>query len=143
MEVSPCAVRPDGGHVSQGAPADAGTERRTARWWWVIAPAAVLVLVALCLRAPFAAVGPLLGELGDELGLSTGALAVVTALPLVCFGLISPFAPVLGAWVLTLLPEALRGFSDLRLVLNGLIIVGAVLFLPRGLLPFRMRRRAA
>ena len=45
--------------------------------------------------------------------------------------------------VLTLLPEALRGFSDLRLVLNGLIIVGAVLFLPRGLLPFRMRRRAA
>ena len=66
-------------------------------WWWVIAPAAVLVLVALCLRAPFAAVGPLLGELGDELGLSTGALAVVTALPLVCFGLVSPFAPALAA----------------------------------------------
>ena len=68
----------------------------------------------------------------------------VTILSYVLLGGIgTPFAPVLGAWVLTLLPEALRGFSDLRLVLNGLIIVGAVLFLPRGLLPFRMRRRAA
>ena len=68
----------------------------------------------------------------------------VTILSYVLLGGIgTPFAPVLGAWVLTLLPEALRGFSDLRLVLNGLIIVGAVLFLPRGLLPFRMARRAA
>ena len=60
-------------------------------------PAAALVLVALCLRGPFAAVGPLLDELGDELSLSTGALAVVAALPLVCFGLLSPLAPVLAA----------------------------------------------
>ena len=49
----------------------------------------------------------------------------------------------LGAWVLTLLPEALRGFSDVRLVVNGVIIVLAVLFLPNGLVPLRMRRRAA
>jgi branched-chain amino acid transport system permease protein len=58
-------------------------------------------------------------------------------------GIGSPFAPVLGAWVLTLLPEVLRGFADLRLVLNGLVIVLAVLFLPGGLLPWRLRRRAA
>ncbi len=83
--------------MSQQVPADAGQVGTTARWWWVVAPAAALVLVALCLRAPFAAVGPLLGELGDEFGLSTGALAVVTALPLVCFGLVSPFAPALAA----------------------------------------------
>jgi CP family cyanate transporter-like MFS transporter len=111
MEVSPCAVRPDGGHVSQEAPSDAGTQRGSAHWWWVIAPAAVLVLVALCLRAPFAAVGPLLGELGDELGLSTGALAVVTALPLVCFGLVSPFAPALAT----------------RFGVHGAVLVGVVL----------------
>lgn len=68
----------------------------------------------------------------------------VTILSYVLLGGIgTPFAPVLGAWVLTMLPEALRGFSDFRLVLNGLIIVGAVLFLPGGLLPFRMKRRAA
>ena len=55
-------------------------------------------------------------------------------------GISSPFAPVAGAWILTLLPEALRGFADLRLVFNGLIIVVVVLFLPNGLLPLRMRR---
>ena len=71
------------------------TTRR--RWWVAAAPAAALVAVALCLRAPFSAVGPLLSELGDELSLSTSALAVVTALPLVCFGLVSPVAPVVAA----------------------------------------------
>jgi branched-chain amino acid transport system permease protein len=58
-------------------------------------------------------------------------------------GIANPLAPVLGAWVLTLLPELLRDVSDLRLVLNGLVIVVAVLFLPNGLLGVRMRRRAA
>lgn len=58
-------------------------------------------------------------------------------------GIGTPIAPVLGAWVLTLLPELLRGVSDVRLVVNGVIIVLAVLFLPQGLLGSRMRRRAA
>jgi branched-chain amino acid transport system permease protein len=58
-------------------------------------------------------------------------------------GIATPLAPVLGAWVLTLLPELLRDLSDFRLVFNGLIIVVAVLFLPGGLFPWRMRRRAA
>jgi branched-chain amino acid transport system permease protein len=58
-------------------------------------------------------------------------------------GIGSPLAPVLGAWVLTLLPEMLRGLADLRLVLNGVVIVLAVLFLPRGLLAWRMPRRLA
>lgn len=58
-------------------------------------------------------------------------------------GIGTPLAPVVGAWILTLLPELLRGWSDLRLVLDGVIIVLAVLFLPRGLLGWRMRRTAA
>lgn len=58
-------------------------------------------------------------------------------------GIGTPIAPVLGAWVLTLLPEVLRDAGDLHLVVNGLIIVVAVLFLPDGLLATRMRRRAA
>ncbi len=49
--------------------------------------------------------------------------------------------PVLGAVILTLLPEALRAFRDYRLVVNGLILVLIVLFLPRGLWePRRLRR---
>ncbi len=58
-------------------------------------------------------------------------------------GIGSPLGPVLGALVLTLLPELLRGAADLRGVFDGLIIVGVVLFLPRGLLAWRLARRAA
>jgi branched-chain amino acid transport system permease protein len=49
--------------------------------------------------------------------------------------------PVLGAVILTLLPEALRSFKDFRLVINGLILVVITLFLPKGLWdPMRWRR---
>lgn len=51
--------------------------------------------------------------------------------------------PVLGAVIITLLPEALRAFKDFRLVVNGLILVAIVLFLPKGLWdPARLRRWA-
>jgi branched-chain amino acid transport system permease protein len=49
--------------------------------------------------------------------------------------------PVLGAAIVTVLPEALRAFHDFRLMINGAILVIIVLFLPRGLWdPARMRR---
>ena len=52
----------------------------------------------------------------------------------------SPLGPVAGALVLTALPELLRPLHDFRGVFNGLIIVLVVLFLPRGLVPWRMPR---
>ncbi len=96
---------------------------------------AVFAGLAGCLSAHVSSfIGP--NEYGFE--------PAVTILSYVLLGGIgTPIAPVLGAWVLTLLPELLRGFSDVRLVLNGVIIVLAVLFLPNGLLGIRMRRRAA
>lgn len=49
--------------------------------------------------------------------------------------------PTLGAVIVTLLPEVLRGLADYRLMANGLILVAIVLFLPRGLWdPLRWRR---
>lgn len=49
--------------------------------------------------------------------------------------------PILGGTILTLLPEVLRGFQDFRLVVNGLILVLIVLFLPKGLWdPARIRQ---
>ncbi len=49
--------------------------------------------------------------------------------------------PISGSLILTLLPELLRGLQDYRLVVNGLILVVIVLFLPRGLWdPARVRR---
>jgi branched-chain amino acid transport system permease protein len=41
--------------------------------------------------------------------------------------------PLLGSTIITLLPELLRGFSDFRLIANGVILVVIVLFLPQGI----------
>ena len=69
--------------------------------------------------------------------------AAVTILSYALLGGIgSPFGPVLGAVILTLLPEVLRPLADFRLLVNGAIIVLAVLFMPAGILPYRMARSA-
>ena len=101
----------------------------------VLLASAALAGLAGCLSAHVSSfIGP--NEYGFEPAVSILSYALLG-------GIGTPFAPVLGAWVLTLLPELLRGVSDFRLVLNGVIIVIAVLFLPNGLLFTRMRRRAA
>lgn len=70
--------------------------------------------------------------------------AAVTVLSYALLGGIgSPFGPVAGAFILTLLPEVLRPLHDFRLVFNGFIIVVAVIFMPRGLVAWRMRRTGA
>lgn len=49
--------------------------------------------------------------------------------------------PVIGAVILTLLPELLRAFKDFRGVVNGFILVLIVLFLPKGIWdPARFRQ---
>jgi branched-chain amino acid transport system permease protein len=49
--------------------------------------------------------------------------------------------PVLGALIVTLLPELLRSFRDFRTMMNGAILVVIVLFLPKGLWdPKRIRQ---
>ena len=49
--------------------------------------------------------------------------------------------PVLGGVILTILPELLRGLGGFRLVVNGLVLVLIVLFLPKGIWdPVRMRQ---
>jgi branched-chain amino acid transport system permease protein len=49
--------------------------------------------------------------------------------------------PLLGALIITLLPELLRSFRDFRTMMNGAILVLIVLFLPKGLWdPKRIRQ---
>jgi branched-chain amino acid transport system permease protein len=70
--------------------------------------------------------------------------AAVTILSFALLGGVgSPLGPVLAAWLLTALPELLRPLHDLRLMVNGLVIVLAVLFMPRGILPWRIGRIGA
>lgn len=76
-------------------------------------------------------IGP--NEYGFEQAVSILSYAVLG-------GISTPLGSVLGAFVLTALPEVLRPFHDFRLVFNGLIIVLVVIFLPKGLLGGRARR---
>ena len=59
------------------------------------------VLIAVCilafnLRGPIMAVPPLLDTIQSELGLSGTVAGMITTLPVLCFGLISPLAPLLA-----------------------------------------------
>jgi branched-chain amino acid transport system permease protein len=77
-------------------------------------------------------IGP--GEYGFDRGVEILTMTVLGGIG----GLGGPLS---GALILTLLPELLRSLHDFRLVVNGLILVVIVLFLPRGLWdPVRFRR---
>ncbi|MFI5014817.1 MAG: branched-chain amino acid ABC transporter permease [Hyphomicrobiales bacterium] len=73
----------------------------------------------------------------DEYGFDTAVSILSYA---VLGGVTTPLGPVLGAFILSALPEVLRPLHDFRLVFNGLIIVLVVIFMPRGIAGFRVRR---
>jgi branched-chain amino acid transport system permease protein len=69
-------------------------------------------------------IGP--SEFGFDRGVEVLTMAILG-------GINSILGPTLGALILTLLPELLRGLQDYRLAVNGIILVLIVLFLPKGL----------
>jgi len=76
-------------------------------------------------------IGP--NEFGFDRGVDILTMAVLG-------GINGLTGPVLGGVILTILPESLRAFGDFRLVLNGIILVLIVLFLPKGIWdPVRIR----
>jgi branched-chain amino acid transport system permease protein len=93
---------------------------------------AMLAGLAGCLAAHVSSfIGP--NEYGFEMATTILSFALLG-------GIGTPLGPVVGAAILTLLPEVLRFLADYRLMINGAIIVIAVLFMPRGLLSWRMKR---
>ncbi|MDP9044699.1 MAG: branched-chain amino acid ABC transporter permease [Pseudomonadota bacterium] len=69
-------------------------------------------------------IGP--GEYGFDRGVDILTMAILG-------GTGGLAGPVLGATIVTLLPELLRNFRDFRTMMNGAILVLIVLFLPQGL----------
>ena len=83
--------------------------------------AAGLCLVALNLRGPMTAIGPVLPNIMRSTGLHASGAGVITTIPVLCLGLLAPFAPAL-----------LRRCGPERslLVLMGLVAAGALLRWP-------------
>jgi MFS transporter, CP family, cyanate transporter len=110
-----------------------------------------VMLAALNLRAPVASVGPVLPELRADLGLSGTGAAVLTALPVVCFGALAVVAPrwarragmetvLMVALILLTLGLGTRVWGGPVLLLAGAVVVGGSIAIANVLLPPLIKR---
>jgi len=86
--------------------------------------------------------GAYLSHLYGWLGLSLFAMdfSILPIAAAVMGGMGSLVGPVLGAFILTPLSEALRGFGQLRVVLYSLILIGFIVYKPEGLMNYLQRK---
>jgi CP family cyanate transporter-like MFS transporter len=119
--------------------------------WLSIWGGASIVLVALNLRPAVVGVGPLLAEIQVSEGMSGTAAGVLTALPVLCFGLIAPLAPILAGrfgieWtVLGVLMAlctgiAVRAFDSTTALFTGTVVLGAAIAMGNVLMPSLVKR---
>jgi len=66
-------------------------------------------------------------------------VSVVVVTMVILGGMDNVFGVVIGAILLTILPEKFRAFEDLRLLIYGVIVVTMLIFRPQGLFPQKLR----
>ncbi|MFE6692212.1 CynX/NimT family MFS transporter [Streptomyces sp. NPDC057743] len=129
-----------------GSPAPTGTTGRRALYLGL-----GVVLLALNLRPALVAVSPLAGTIRAESGMSAAATSLLTALPLLCFGLLAPVAPRLGrrfgmersllaTMALICLGTGLRLLDSVLALFAGTVVIGAGIAVANVLLPGLIKR---
>ncbi len=73
-----------------------GREATDSRWLAVVV---ALVLAGTALRPQALIIGPLVGDVQADLGMSHGVAGLLSTIPVLCMGLLAPFGPVLAASV--------------------------------------------
>jgi CP family cyanate transporter-like MFS transporter len=76
------------------ATVDRHDETTDSRWLAVVA---AFVLVGLAFRTQALIIGPLVGQVQADLGMSHGVAGLLSTIPVLCMGLLAPFGPVLAA----------------------------------------------
>jgi CP family cyanate transporter-like MFS transporter len=110
-----------------------------------------VVLIAANLRPTVTSVAPLLPQIRADLGLASAAAALLTATPVVCFGLLAPFAPrladrlgmerTLGAVLLAVaIGLVVRVGAGTILLFAGTILAGGAIAIGNVLLPALVKR---
>lgn len=66
-------------------------------------------------------------------------VSVVVVTMVILGGMDNVFGVIIGAALLTILPEKFRAFEDLRLLIYGVIVVTMLIFRPQGLFPQKLR----
>ncbi len=109
-----------------------------------------IVLVALSMRLPVTAVGPVLDEIRADLGIGAGVAGVVTAMPVLVFAVASAFVPLLrrrlslGAAIgvamgLVVVGTLVRPAGTATLLLAGTVVVMVGIAIVNVLLPVVVR----
>lgn len=110
-----------------------------------------IVFIALNLRPALTGVGPLIGDIRQDTGLSNAALGLLTTLPLLAFGVISALTPLvtrrlglertLAASLLLLTAGILlRAVPSVALLFTGTILLGIAIAFGNVLLPSLVKR---
>ncbi|HHT0304089.1 TPA: CynX/NimT family MFS transporter [Raoultella planticola] len=110
-----------------------------------------ILLIASTLRVTFTGAAPLLDAIRADYGLSTAQTGMLTTLPLLAFGLVSPLAAGVGrrlgiersllvALVLICLGIGLRSLPSTALLFGGTAIIGCGISLGNVLLPGLIKR---
>jgi len=66
-------------------------------------------------------------------------VSVVVVTMVILGGMDNVFGVIIGAILLTILPEKFRSFEDFRLLIYGVIVVAMLMFRPQGLFPQKLR----
>lgn len=110
-----------------------------------------IVLIALNLRAPLAAVGPLVGDIQQTTHLSHGLIGLITTLPLLCFGFLSTMTPLFArkwgiegtlgiALCLLSVGIVLRSVISITALYSGTLLLGIGIALSNVLMPSLVKR---
>lgn len=113
--------------------------------------AAGVVLVAINLRPAAASLGPVLNRIQAGTGLSSGWAGALTTLPVLCFGLLAPLAPLVArrlgvrralacALMVLLAGMLLRLVPGVGFLFAGTAVAGAAIATGNVLLPVLVRR---
>jgi CP family cyanate transporter-like MFS transporter len=116
--------------------------------WWI---GVGIVLVAANLRPAVVGVAPLLSQIQADAQLSGTAAGVLTALPVLCFGLLAPAAPwlarrvgieraLLVALVVLSVGFVVRSSGSLVALFAGTVLLGAAIAVGNVLLPSLIKR---
>jgi MFS transporter, CP family, cyanate transporter len=133
--------------VSAAVGAPAAPRTRAPSWWIGVA----IVLVAANLRPAVVGVGPMLSEVRAAVGLSATTAGVLTALPVLCFGLLAPVAPrlagrlgieraMLAALIVLCVGFVVRSSGSVAALFAGTMLLGAAIAVGNVLLPGLIKR---
>jgi CP family cyanate transporter-like MFS transporter len=113
---------------------------------------AAVVLLGANLRAVFSSLPPLLEDVRADLGLSAAAAGLLTTLPLICFGVLAPLAPLLvrrvsieqllaACTTLTAIGTGLRGTGGTAGLFAGTLVAGSAVAVAQAAVPTLIRVR--